>query len=198
MRRLSKITFPRPRGLNFNMMPFKIKNIKTLPKSLRPYYPIIQQCCDRDEFGYLSVQESWVLEGETQRRPGPHTDGFKDSRWGGGWGCGEKNGGIYLASNVPFSCRIWPIIVENPGHLGDCSSIKLGKSIFQEANTLYWITDRTPHESMQLSKLTYRQWFRLVIGGGRVSVWYAKHNTPNPLGIKPDCKITYEDKFSEL
>lgn len=29
-------------------------------------------------------------------------------------------------------------------------------------NKLYWITDRTPHESLPMESQTYRQFFRLV------------------------------------
>ena len=64
-----------------------------------------------------------------------------------------------------------------------------------EKDTLYWFTDKTPHES--LPNLTgspvHRQFFRLVVGP--IGVWYSKHNTPNPLGLQPDCEIVDRDKF---
>jgi hypothetical protein len=43
---------------------------------------------------------------------------------------------------------------------------------------------------------THRQFFRLVTEG--VNVWYAKHSTPNPLGIVPpdNVRIIEEDKFA--
>ena len=61
-------------------------------------------------------------------------------------------------------------------------------------NRLYWLTDRTPHESLPLEKTQRRQFFRLV--SSEVSVWYSKHSTPNPLGVKADCKIVNRDKFT--
>lgn len=61
-----------------------------------------------------------------------------------------------------------------------------------KANKLYWITDRTPHEARATPTGGYRQFFRLVVG--RISTWYAKHNTPNPL-CDPDAPVSYEDKF---
>ena len=63
---------------------------------------------------------------------------------------------------------------------------------------MVWITDCTPHESLPLPAGTYRQYFRLVTSD--VSVWYADHSTPNPLGIVPpeNVKIVSGNKFDEL
>ena len=63
---------------------------------------------------------------------------------------------------------------------------------------LYWITDRTPHESLPLKEGTHRQFFRIVTSD--VSLWYKDHSTANPLGVEPDptiTKIVVGDKFSE-
>ena len=63
---------------------------------------------------------------------------------------------------------------------------------------MVWITDCTPHESLPLPAGTYRQYFRLVTSD--VSVWYADHSTPNPLGIVPpdNVKIVHGNKFNAL
>ena len=60
---------------------------------------------------------------------------------------------------------------------------------------MVWITDCTLHESLPLKAGTSRQYFRLVTS--EVSVWYADHSTPNPLGIKPpeNVKIVHGNKF---
>ena len=57
------------------------------------------------------------------------------------------------------------------------------------------MTDCTPHESLPLKAGTSRQYFRLVTSD--VSVWYADHSTPNPLGIVPEeeVKIVHGNKF---
>ena len=55
-------------------------------------------------------------------------------------------------------------------------------------NHLYWMTDRTPHESLPMGEGTYRQFFRLVTS--RVSLWYEDHSTQNPNGVRPNPKIT--------
>jgi len=63
---------------------------------------------------------------------------------------------------------------------------------------LYWMTDKTPHESLPLKEKTYRQFFRIVTSN--VSFWYKDHSTANPLGVEPDpdvTKIVVGNKFSE-
>ena len=70
-------------------------------------------------------------------------------------------------------------------------------ALTMKANCLYWMTDRTPHESLPLKRGTHRQFFRLVMS--QVSLWYEDHSTPNPNGVEPDPKITKivkGDKFS--
>ena len=89
--------------------------------------------------------------------------------------------------------------MKQPGLLGDCEEIRELISEYGptrlEANRLYWITDRTPHESLPLAQDTYRQFFRLVTE--KVDVWYEQHSTPNPLGVVPPAgvKIITESKF---
>jgi hypothetical protein len=119
------------------------------------------------------------------------------------WGLGYFSDGIpidgiYMASNVEDSCAIYPSLIERPWEITDahggceCLRGRLPEPIMTKANKLYWITDRTPHEAMPSQNGGYRQFFRLVVG--RISTWYAKHNTGNPL-CDPDAPISYEDKF---
>jgi hypothetical protein len=133
------------------------------------------------------------------------------------WGGGRSNpgtprdGGIYMASNIADSCVIWNMYLGRGqiGFMGDCRRA-VGERLVSESrypdrfaekqfshslgkNELWWMTDRTPHESMFVSPGTKRQFFRLVTN--QVSVWFAKHSTPNPLGIEPDCYVSDTDKF---
>ncbi|XP_063718863.1 uncharacterized protein LOC134845733 isoform X2 [Symsagittifera roscoffensis] len=130
-----------------------------------------------------------------------------------GWGRGvyddnlethyEYIGGIYMASNIADSCRVWNCKVTDPadivGPLGDLEHMKsvFGKGQTLDAGEMVWMTDCTPHESLPLPKGTERQYFRLVTS--EVSVWYADHSTPNPLGIKPPghVKIIHGSKFGK-
>lgn len=206
--KLRKIKFPQPTGKMINMMPFIIGMKDSLPKEYHSYWPMIKSCpIDQREFGrigFLSVRESLVKIGQCQSRPGIHTERPScQTAWGGPWGGvhhpvkANRFSGIFMASNTPNSCRIWDALVDKPGHLGDISHIKYlfpdNKSHMMEENTLYWLTDQTPHESIPLQSSNLRQWFRLVTSN--VGIWYRQHSTENPLGIEPRCKTIEENKF---
>ena len=62
-------------------------------------------------------------------------------------------------------------------------------------DAMYWMTDRTPHESLPLQAGTVRQYFRLVTS--KVSLWYAEHSTANPkVPLPEDVKLIEGNKFS--
>lgn len=102
--------------------------------------------------------------------------------------------GIYMASS-DGACRAWDMNVgrEEVNHHGQLNKEPEGPGIKFEPRGLYWLTDRTPHEALPVEVDTKRQFFRLV--SPEVSVWFSKHNTPNPLGVLPGCKILDISKF---
>ena len=227
------ISFPPPTDIKINMMPYifggeKFKSYK-LPSYLKPYFQIIKHCYgsheDINKVFYLTIHESQVEPGKSQRCPGVHIDNsgplkIKNEEdcfegegvgstiyfrgvtyhWGGGFKNESLSGGIFIASNVPNSCRLWNCKIEKDlangseiiGENGDCEHIKeflpLDKEVVLEKNKLYWITDRTPHESLPLQNGTYRQFIRVVTAN--VSHWFADHSTPSPCGVQPDPNIT--------
>ena len=207
------------------MMPYIFggENFKSykLPSYLKPYFQIIKHCYgsreDINEVFYLTIHESRVELGKSQRCPGVHIDNpgtlkikneqdcvegeglgstiyFRGVRyhWGGGFKNKSLSGGIFIASNVPKSCRLWNCKIEKDlangseiiGENGDCEHIKeflpSDKEVLLEKNKLYWITDLTPHESLQF--------IRVVTAN--VSHWFADHSTPSPCGVRPDPKTT--------
>ena len=294
------VIFPSPSDININMMPFIMSldfSETKLPKSLEEYYDnIIIKCIKIDEtqidkIGYLTIQECQVKIGESQRRPGLHTEtpGVVHINKGKGqdietkhsvfWGCGYRinkmiHDGLYVASTVDNACAVWdcyisrhakkPAKIEEKedeesgqekkkkkrkdsdediwsyvddsddqaaekqkkyhmdlqnknrrkksdsddeykvqsifekearnviGYLGNIEHLR--KCLPEKArhvlkkNKLYWMTDRTPHESLPLKESQYRQFFRLVTH--KVSLWYEDHSTPNPFGLMPDKNIT--------
>ena len=102
---------------------------------------------------------------------------------------GESSGGRRKGSNEAIG-RLGSI--EHLRHL-----LPEELALTMKANRLYWMTDRTPHESLPLKSGTYCQFYRLVMS--QVSLWYEDHSTPNPNGVKPDSKVTRivkGDKFS--
>jgi len=210
--------FPEPQGININMMPFRMGDQNSLPTDLHQYWNMIETCTMRDQrgkIGFLTIQESQVEEGESQRRPGLHVEAPKVIMSVGGvleeqvhpWGMHfgwRKIGGLYMGSNVGNSCRIWNRKLINPeaivGPLGSVEHLRecLGEGENMQAGQLWWLTDLTPHESLPMEQSVHRQYFRLVTSS--VGMWYAQHNTPNPLGIEPDPEITQvvtHNKFHE-
>lgn len=232
-----EIVWPEPRGLNINMMPFyragRFELDASLPEECKPYRRIIEQICSLrnaptiarvrlrnalPEIAYLTIHEGPVRAGESQRRPGLHTEtpGYikyqhqpldEDSgevmfaSWGrGAWFEGQLPiDGIYMASNVANSCRAWDVQIDKPeevvGPGGDIEDLRehLGEGRVMEPNRLYWMTDTTPHESLPLEKDAHRQYIRVVMG--KVSAWYADHSTRNPMGVEPDAIILKGNKF---
>ena len=216
------VQFPKPADININMMPFVMERSfkKTkLPRNLRFYWlSVIKHCIVDSEvgkIGYLTIDERYVDEGLSHRRPGIHTESTGVTMLKGGrgivdpmylsWGRGrflggvDLEGGIYMASNVENSCRVWNCQIQRPevdsldivGKHGDVEHLRewlSEKSEVMVANRIYWITDRTPHESLPLAKGTYRQFFRLVTS--LLGVWFQDHSTKNPNGVVPDPKIT--------
>ena len=243
-----KVTFPTPQGININMMPFIMgRTFKEccLPEYLEPYWELIVACRlggnsflypkkhnELGKVGFLTIQESVVEEGSSQRRPGIHTENpgrvfieeidrngddkadckvcivkgrgsskAVENSWGRGWasivGAFDFKGGIYMASTVDDSCEIWDcqILHDNFGReiIGDMGDIEHLRTLLPQSekmmkNRIYWLTDRTPHESLPLTKGTYRQFFRLVTS--EVSLWFEEHSTKNPKGIVPDPRMT--------
>eukprot|EP00931_Biecheleriopsis_adriatica_P075433 TRINITY_DN49299_c0_g1_i1.p1 TRINITY_DN49299_c0_g1~~TRINITY_DN49299_c0_g1_i1.p1 ORF type:complete len:324 (+),score=36.45 TRINITY_DN49299_c0_g1_i1:67-1038(+) len=220
--KLGHVDFPPSQGLNVNMMPFMIEDMSSLPNELQGYWPMIRTCTgamnqrDGDLTGifYLTVQESSVATGTSQRRPGLHVDRHapdnpasndEDDAYlvsGGEFRWGGTEGGIFMASSVANSTGVWRCCVEQDviGDLGSLEHLRehLGEGETLDAGELVWITDLTPHESLPLPEGCLRQYFRLVTS--EVTHWYSKHSTPNPKGIEPPKSVTiiHEDKFASM
>lgn len=231
------VRFPEPQGLNINMMPIMLHDDgASLPDDCKGYLPLIQSILVLPhrpaKVAYLTIHESLVPAGATQRRAGLHVERPGALAGGAGgrlstpptgaapydhdymeseyarlaWGLGEWGtdglpvDGIYMVSSVDDSCAVYPCLISDPHEVTDAhGGLEHMRHHLPEdprrlkAGELCWITDKTPHEALPTPEQTPRQFFRLVVG--RISVWHAKHNTPNPLGITPDAPISEEDKF---
>ena len=170
-----------------------------------------------DNPGTLIIEEESSSSQERTSFKGTGYDGkgsssvrfYEAHHWGMGVNLGRDKvqGGIYMASNVENSCAVWNSQVqcdENNENMeiirkhGDIEYLRpyLGPSTVMKPNNIYWITDRTPHESLPLKKDAYRQHFRLVTH--QVSLWFDDHSTKNPLGLLPDPNITKIVKGSKF
>ena len=167
--------------------------------------------------GNALTEDEILKEDEIKHRNGfghclIHKEGIIS--WGRGWYDEAEVGGIYMASNLDNSCIAWDCKIDGDavGHLGDIEHLRQtlkdeGFSFVNKyqqlmpfsANVLYWITDRTPHESLNLAtrdKGQYRQFFRLVTY--KIDVWYERHSTSNPNGVLPDPNLTKIIKRSKF
>lgn len=209
---VATVSFPEPQGIQINMMPFVMGDIGSLPEDVRAYQPLIDACDIEDDelgkVGYLTVMETEVVPGLSQRRGGMHVEKHPagpDHRggWGGGgWGRGRygarRFGGLYVASNMEDTTAVWNAHVDEPGPGGDCEHLAqtLGEPVLLKAGELAWMTDSCPHASMPVKRPGTRQFFRLVTSG--VDLWFTQHSTPNPLGVVPPARVRLvsENKFA--
>jgi hypothetical protein len=204
---LGSVDFPPASDININMMPFVIGDERTLPVFARGYAPLIAACdieaAENGRVGYLTVTETPVRAGASQRRGGVHTERHPSHGWGGGgWGRGDfehrRQGGIYLASNMGGTTAIWDVEVAVPGLGGDCEHLRsaLGCARTLDANELIWMTDGVPHESLPSQRDGVRQFFRVVTSA--IDLWFTQHSTANPLGVTPPAhvKLVRSDKFA--
>jgi hypothetical protein len=214
--RITDVSFPESQDILVNMMPFVMGEPDSLPLELCHYQPLIDACQIEEEelgkVGYLTVTETEVEAGTSQRRGGAHTErhpsaswgggGWGKGRWGGGgWGkgiyAGRRYGGIYLASNMENTTAIWDARIEEPGEGGDVEHIieDLGEPSVLGANELLWMTDATPHASLPVPRSGKRQFFRVVTSA--VDLWFADHSTANPNVPLPETvKQIHGNKFA--
>lgn len=192
LREVAFVAFPTPADRKVNMMPIVMGDDDTVPDDLKGYLPLIRQC-DLDEGStvYLTVHESFVEEGESQRRGGAHIEAPTGMSWGGTWGGMDK--GLYMAS-TDGRTLLWDYVSEDGDSHGALEPE--GPSFMALPNMMYWLTDHTPHEAVVADKSGYRQFFRLV--SEDVSVWFTQHNTPNPLGVMPTCPMVDDNKFEVM
>lgn len=187
------------------MMPFINDNPHTLPREFRDYWPLIRQCplspARKGKIAFLTVNESFVRQGETQRRPGLHVDRHPLHAWGGETG----GGGIFLANSLDHTCRLWctRVPLEQVGDMGDCQHLRESlcrdqiPSLTMRARQLWWMTDDCPHEALPQTEDAFRIFFRLITGP--VSLFYWDHNTHNFLVDLPnDIKIVKGNKFESF
>lgn len=169
--------FPPPTGININMMPIKWNMI---PPECSGYQAMIRACAtlaDLNLTWYLTIQESMVPVGQTQRIPGLHIDRprsgharghgrvikadqndpeYLNVEWGAGHYYDAPMDGFYIGSNVDNTSKVWPVLIKNPEADGvtdvhggiEHMRESLGEGVSLKANQICWLTDCTPHESL--------------------------------------------------
>lgn len=225
-----------PIGININMMPFYMSDTwdqTKLPKYLNRYSKWINACYvnDPDQEGkicYLTIQESFVKKGETQRRPGLHVESpgpmyehrnqlddidpmkgfiFSDNECNGfKWGDNKSKRGIYMATNIQNAYVVWDcmVVTKMIGDLGDIEYLRksLPKDNYGDMRNLLG-----RHTLYWMTKKTPYEALPMIEDGWviffrvvthQLSFWNEQYCTPNPNGVVPDPKITKIIKKSKF
>jgi hypothetical protein len=188
---INKIEFPNYSGIKCNMMPFIQGDSSSLPTEYQPYASIINQnFLERGEIGFLTIHESFVDKGTSQR--GYNSRGInrnvhievgrnKDvSYWGGGgtshWGSGykttlEDSTMVLIANSISDTCRYWDVKELAYTKDGDLSE-HIDKypeetGILLKTGEVAKISIFTPHECVNQIVSGVRQFFRIVGKGVR-------------------------------
>lgn len=199
---VNKIEFPEFSGLKCNMMPFIQGDSSSLPKEFQPYSKIIEQnFLEKGEIGFLTIDESFVEGGKSQR--GYNAAGINRNvhievgtyqginRWGGSGGSSwggrantllEDSTMVLIANNISDTCRVWDTSERrytNDGDLADyISDYPEESGLLMKGGEVAKISIFTPHECINQIKSGMRQFFRIVGKGvhGR-----EEYFTVNPL-----------------
>lgn len=200
---VNTIQFPEFTGIKCNMMPFIQGDSNSLPEIYQPYADIINKnFLEKGEVGFLTIDESYVEAGESQR--GYNSKGIernvhievgrvdKLNRWGGGgtgWGGRanvllEDNTMVLIANNIAETCRVW-----NEREMGYTKDGDLSEYIekypeetglLMGAGEVAKISIFTPHECINQKQSGKRQFFRIV---GKGVTGREPYFTANPLMV---------------
>lgn len=171
-------------------LPFKGRQLYMAPVDIyKPVMPngyedyldifktVTEMACVFDGEAYLTVDEKHLAPGDTQRKPGPHIDGYYIKGrlyWGGGGGGWNHNCNVVpdkmaviVASSAPL-CKIWEgTFAGVPKDDGDCSHI-INPSDDQfarifPANEAYLLSKECIHESLPAPEMMSRSFMRIAL-----------------------------------
>lgn len=183
---INTIQFPIMTGVKCNMMPFIQGDSSSLPEIYKPYSKIINEnYLEKGEIGFLTIDESFVNAGQSQR--GYNSKGINRNvhievghvqglnRWGGSSGSSwggradtllEDSTMVLIANNISDTCRVWNTFERrftNNGDLADyITDYPEETGTLMKAGEVAKISIFTPHECISQLKPSNRQFFRIV------------------------------------
>jgi hypothetical protein len=200
---VNTIEFPTAVGVKCNMMPFIQGDSSSLPEEYKSYSKIIDEnYLEKGEIGYLTIDESFVDGGKTQR--GYNSKGINrnvhievgryenKNRWGGSGG-GSSWGGrnhtlldddtmVLIANNISDTCRVWDTKEMSYTDDGDLSEYidryPEHTGLMLKSGEVAKISIFTPHECVSQKESKFRQFFRIV---GKGVTGREEYFTVNPL-----------------
>ena len=185
------------------MMPFIQGDSSSLPDEYKSYAKIVDEnYLEKGEIGYLTIDESYVNSGESQR--GYNSKGINrnvhievgryenKNRWGGSGG-GSSWGGrnqtllnddtmVLIANNISDTCRVWDTKELSYTDDGDLSEYidryPEHTGMMLKSGEVAKISIFTPHECVSQKESGLRQFFRIV---GKGVTGREEYFTVNPL-----------------
>jgi hypothetical protein len=180
---VNRIQFPVFTGIKCNMMPFIQGDNSSIPDVYKPYAEIIDEnYLERGEIGFLTIHESFVESGRSQR--GYNCTGINRNvhievgrneelnHWGGGtWGGRYKtlldgSTEVLIANSISDTCRFWDrkeMAYTKDGDLsGYIDRYPEHTGILLKSGEVAKITIFTPHECIPQRESGERQFFRIV------------------------------------
>ena len=202
------VKFPEPTGIEVNMLPFDLfDTVRTLPRYLHGYRGMIDTCRSRIRYrkgtciAFLTIHESEVKAGETQRRPGIHIESpvvnlgnshdrrYVNLSWGEGAFLSSIHEGIFMANNVDNSCEVWNMKVKDSSKLIQSPSQPLDflapamDEVIQawESPFIYGVADHVVQGTRP-----YRQKLKAN------ELWWITDETPHcSLPVEDDCQRSF-------
>lgn len=176
----SYVNFPDYTGVRVIMMPFDFKQPDLIPEYLKHYSEFIAECLSyldieaitkETSVGYITIDETFVKAGSTQRREGLHIDA---GCWGGGGGSVWGKSGFVIASTVKNSTLAYNNVFVKPEMFlkggAIAPEVEMFFKMFYEdhktildANTFHFMSPYCVHEALPVTKNTERQFFRLSL-----------------------------------
>lgn len=183
---VNTIQFPEFTGVKCAMMPFIQGDSSSLPEAYIPYSNIINSnYLEKGEVGFLTIDESFVEGGQSQR--GYNSKGInrnvhievgrhdKINCWGGGggnsWGGKHKtllddNTMVLIANSISNTCRLWDVKEKRYTKDGDLSlyidNYPENTGVNMKSGEVAKISIFTPHECITQKESGERQFFRIV------------------------------------
>jgi len=183
---VNTIQFPEFTGIKCNMMPFIQGDSSSLPDEYKSYSEIINNnFLEKGEIGFLTIDESFVESGKSQRgynsksiNRNVHIEVGRingKNRWGSGggssWG-GKENTSlddttmVLIANSISDTCRMWDTKEKRYTENGDLSSYienyPEDTGINLKSGEVAKISIFTPHECINQNQSGERQFFRIV------------------------------------
>lgn len=179
---INKVIFPKFSGIKCHMMPFIQGDPDSLPKEYKSYSSIVKNnFLDKGKIGYITIDESFVSAGKTQRgynssgiNRNVHIEvgmGKKEFHWGSSWGGNykvllDKETQVLIANSISNTCKVFDTTERRFTSDGDLSDYiedyPESSGILLKSGQLAKMSIFTPHECIKQTKSGNRQFIRIV------------------------------------